>query len=910
MGQITNEILNSNKRNHIVISAAGSGKTSLLLDILVNRIKRQDINPYDEEVIVFTFTNDAADELAVRLTKIFENQQNLLNQIFIGTIHGWCNTFLQKGGTLSNTKIIDELEQSQLILRIYPILNITEAYDEANKFRKIESFIKDLELFYNENLDIDDSIIPEKVRICINNYIEFIRTQRLLDFGSLIRESILQLENLNSDRKLHVFVDEYQDVNLAQVELIKNILNLHPESTLFAVGDPRQAIYQWRGSDIRRILNYSSDFKDTETFTMKNNYRSRTGILEFANAIAKDMDFSSYVESTFEIEDMIPVRADEKISLVHETGDFPHEEIVVKRIMELSKNGVKYSDIAILMRSVIYHSEYLMELLDKYEVPYYSPNKNAGINFIQNFMGSIIRLMEFMSDDYEPANRAEKEDIEKEIDLCLEHILNYCSDIIKADIHLAVAEWHNKLTTLVGKGKDSNKYRIRYRNEAYNFRSQLFSFCEVINFIIDEDERELQEGFSAVTQIMRAIEEIYRRRFLYIRNFMRDPPIDVFLRNLKWHLNHEIERWAEIGMEISGGGNKVTISTIHAAKGLEWPVVFIPFLWANRFPLRNSGHGTSFPDKIASRYGTTLEDEKRLWYVSATRARDRLYFYSGSVGKRRNLSQFTYSNIIQSNPRSMIEIHHLNNDGLLSEIISHSSETYFNLAVSDFTLLVECPYHFYLRYVKGISVPVGEEFGAGNIIHKVIERILEEDENADYKQIINEETYLPLAEYPLERNIKNKIEKKIKLLIELGELDDVNVCEIKFKILIENMVITGIIDAIKETREGFTVIDWKSSVNDKFKNRYDNQICTYVGGLRSLGYDIIAGLIYDLNKVIDKNGNYIIEVDVSKEKTDTLLRKAQIALKSLAEETPEFNPSEVNCNICDVSKLCPNSMLP
>ena len=840
------------------------------------------------------------------MTKMLKDQQTLLNRIFVGTIHGWCNNFLQKEGILANTKIVDELEQSQLLLRIYPILSIRDAYDGANKFKKIEIFLKDLEIFYNENLDITDKLIPKKVKACIDEYIGFIQNQRLLDFGSLIKEANLQLIKKDKKKKYHVFVDEYQDVNLAQVRLIQNILSLHPESTLFAVGDPRQAIYQWRGSDIRRILNFSSDFQDTKIFKMKKNYRSKTGIVEFANAIAKNMNFSSYIDSNFEIEDISPMRTDEKISVIHETGAFSHEELIVHRIIELHKGGNQYSDIAILMRSVIYHADYLMELLDKYEIPYYSPNKNAGIIFIKNFMGSIIKLMEFMADDFEPASRLEEEEMEKDIEISLESIINYCSEVTKRDIHLAVAEWYKELTTPVGKKRVTREYRVRYRNESYNFRRQLFEFCDKINFVINGDERELQEGFSAVTQIMRAIEEIYRRRFQGVATFIRAPPIEVFLRNLKWHLNHEIERWAETGMDISGGGNNVTISTVHAAKGLEWPVVFIPFLWVNRFPVRKSGHGTSFPDEIAARYGTTREDEKRLWYVAATRARERLYFYSGSIKKRRKRSQFTYSNTILSNPRFMLETPSLNSDENLSDISSHFKESYFNINVSDFLLLIECPFHFYLRRVKGVSVPVGEEFGAGNIIHKVIERILQEGGQFDFKQIIDEEVYLPLAEYPLEKNVKNKIEEKIQSLIESGDLDNVDLTEIQFKILIENMVITGIIDAIKKTHDDIIVIDWKSSIHDIFKKRYENQICIYVGGLRSLGYDVINGLIYDLNKMIDNNETYVLEIDVSQEKIEELLKKAEIALNSLAAGTPDFNPNQISCQACDVRALCPN----
>ena len=131
---------------------------------------------------------------------------------------------------------------------------------------------------------------------------------------------------------------------------------------------------------------------------------------------------------------------------------------------------------------------------------------------------------------------------------------------------------------------------------------------------------------------MRAIEEAYRRRFSAKYN-ARSSPVDVFTNNLRWQLSKQIERWTEVGMS-TRRTDAVTISTVHAAKGLEWPVVILPFAWEDRFPRRPEGHRSSFPDNIAQRYGTSIEDERRLWYVAITRARDRLYIFTGNERKR------------------------------------------------------------------------------------------------------------------------------------------------------------------------------------------------------------------------------------------------------------------------------------
>ncbi len=897
---IAQKVINSKKQCNLVIAAAGSGKTSLLIDILVRKIRAGLVDPINDEVIVFTFTNNAAEELAVRLTKLLSDKEDFLNRIFIGTIHGWCNSYLRKNGALANTKVIDELEQYQLLIRIYPLLSLKDNYKEGIKFDKIEAFVDDLEFFYNEDLEINDGIIPKKVKESISEYIDFIKSQRLLDFGSLIREAIRQLRSRNLPKKYHLFIDEYQDVNLAQVRLFQTLLSFDKTSSLFAVGDPRQSIYQWRGGDLRRILNFSEDFTETSTFTMDVNYRSRQGIIEFANIVARDMDFSSWASSPVKITDMkvSEKRLDHGISVIHKMGNFQQEEKIVSLINELHKEGVKYSDIAILMRSVVNHSDALMNKLEQAQIPYYSPNKNAGIKFIEEFMCSTMTLMELMLNPNEPANRQEEEEIEEKVERSLRLIKQYTKKSSTSEIHNAVSLWYSELST----PRKSRKGKTYFLNEAYNFRKQFFNFCKQIGFSLDNSTAEVQEGFSAITQIMRAVEEIYRRRFRTSGAWLRAPPIEVFLRNLKWQLNHEIERWAETGMEVSDGGDRITISTVHAAKGLEWPVVLVPFLWARSFPVRNSSHGTSFPDEIAAHYGTTVEDEKRLWYVAITRARDRFYYLSGSENEEKTPSCFTYSKQL-CNSTLMAETSATLDQAKLSVVVHHAREFYLKIGVSNLLLMIDCPFQFYLRRVKGINVPVGQQFGAGNVLHKVIERLVAEP-GVDYKQVIEEEVYLPLAERYFEEQKKKVIMKRIKSLIDSGYLSGIKFGETQFKIVIRNMVIVGIIDAIRETPEGLDVIDWKSSIHESLRSRYENQIRIYTQALRLKGKDVRKGLIYNLSQLTCNPSGCTVEIDISPSKIEKLIERAEKNLNILTSCTPEATPDPIVCGACDVSSIC------
>jgi len=882
-------IVSSPSKRQLVLAAAGSGKTQLLVDVLARRIRDGRIDPSVDRVVVFTFTNNASDELVVRLSSILGSgqQRDSLNRIFVGTIHGWCNQYLVETGMLSNSKVIDELERAQLIQRVYIALGLHDLYSGRTPFERIDKFLKDLEFFYNESLHISDSIIPNNVRVAITNYLNFIGGQRLTDFGLLIREAIERLSNDdNKQASYHVYVDEYQDVNPAQVRLLQTLVGRSEESSLFAVGDPRQAIYQWRGSDLGRILEFRNDFPNSEIYGKNTNRRSRTGIVKFANIVAQNMSFPAHMS----IDDMTdaPNRRDESASVLIDNSSSPNEEAVVKQVRDLIDQGARPSDIAILLRSVLNHGPQLMAEMERQNIPFYSPNRNAGTEFVCNFMNSVICLVQYAHDPPVPGNREEEKEIENQVHNWLSRIQAYCGQKDLQRIHIAISNWHRELV------RDTS----RPRNERYNFRQQLFDFCKEVDLVIDPSQPDLQEGLSAVTQVMRAVEEAYRRRLLHGFN-ERASPYAVFVHNLGWQLNHELERWTEVGMGARKSG--VTISTIHAAKGLEWPVVIIPGAWQGRFPLKSSGHGTSFADKVAERYGTTVEDERRLWYVAITRPRDRLYVFSG--GGKHPISPFVHIDSLDRHEKTIRVGLTPFVDIPLSKIESHSRPFYLHVGVSDLLLLLECPYHFYLRRVAGVDVPVGEELGAGNIIHRVVQRTAEETPSS-IDAILDEEVYLPLGEIAHEKRMKNSIKKRVERLISSGILEGTDLTEHRFSTQIGNVVVSGIVDATRKTKENVELVDWKYSVHEEYRSRYENQLKVYAYSLRTLGMEISSAILYDLSQPTKHPTE--IEVDVSPSEGEKTMTDALKLFRDLTEKGPSTRPGKSVCVICDVSAVCPD----
>jgi DNA helicase-2/ATP-dependent DNA helicase PcrA len=877
--------------NQLIIAGAGSGKTYTLVNTVAERIRKGIIDPLanDQQITIFTFTENAAEELVVRLSQQLERDEEILNEMYVGTIHGWCNQYLDQNANLANTKILDELERTQLIQRVYGLLKLDEIYDTDSFHRQIELFENDLEIYYNENISLDSQEIPQDIKPALRRYVEFIEEQRLIDFGSLIRRAIHTIREQEDNTQYHLFVDEYQDVNPAQVELLQALTESTGSGTVFAVGDPRQAIYQWRGGDINRILEFDEDFEDVEAYTITTNRRSRPGIVNFSNSIYRDMEFSSV-----DLGDMSAheTRIDSRVSVLGDTTSQHHAEQVAEEINRLHNSGdVPYEDMAVLMRSVAssYGGE-LMDVLEEYEIPFHSPNRNSGTEFVSDVVFSIIELVEILEDTHERnfQTQQEQREVQERIQELCSTIQPYCGDVTTTDIHVAVADWFQLLT-------DGGP---EYDNEQYNFRQQFYDFCNKVEIEIRPENAALQEGFASVTQIMKSIEEVYRRRFQGRAN-VRSSPFTVFTRNLQWHLENRLERWAETGLGLQNR-DAVTVSTVHAAKGLEWPVVFVPHLTKNRFPVRNQPHATSFSDDIARRYSTRTEDEKRLWYVAATRARDRLYFYARDDDR---IGPFAYQPTLDSID-GVAEIRNQLPQNP-SEIDSPEDDPeYIHTGVSSFLLLLECPYHFHMRHSVGVNPPVGKQFGAGNVLHRTIERAVD-DEEAGLEEITREEVYLPLADYGDEIRMQNAIRSNVKNLIGSGGIEGVNFSETPFTIHIENLVVSGIVDAIQESNGQKGVVDWKSSVHEEFSQRYQSQIQLYALALRRLGTDVQTGLIADLSK--NNPTEEGISVDVSTDSTTELLREASERMQNLKQRGPYTTPSEQSCSICDISDVCPDS---
>ena len=680
-------------RNACILAAAGSGKTRTLVRLLASDLARG-IPP--ENIVCFTFTEKAAEELLARIHNLARKELPSLDihHLFVGTIHSWCLQYLTKQTNFLNYTPTDELQVNALVSRLYDFLELDKTYGRLFPLG-IESFLKDLEIFYNEHLSLGQ--VPAGIKGSIDKFIITLHSNRMITFGGMVRSTT---EYLRSKGPLpspcSLFVDEYQDVNPAQVKLIKAML---PEDgRLVVVGDDLQCIYNWRGSDVRRILDFHDDFVDTDVFRLNSNYRSRPEIVNIGNRIGEHISLRDPGKK---------MKADRPSSgaptvhwLVTDTVE-SQTAVVIDIVNNFVRAGVPRNKIAVLLRSVLGSGRPIVEGLRDSGVPVQCPILNRGGQFINEF---VIPIFDWLRHDHlEPRNEFEFAEAEVASNLLWTSVRGWLpKSFSELRFWKKLHSWHKDI--------DDGK------NSAYDIRGRFYEFTDDCAVRIAAGDSDLAVGFGIASQIIRGIEEVHRRRLIsQTRRSAR-----AVMNEAYFALVRQKDEFGE-STPIDMNQDAVLASTIHQAKGLEWPIVIMPNLLSKRFPVSPKAHGSSFPDSTAARYGTTLDDERRLFYVAATRARERLFFIDGAGAEAKRRSVFLkelaeQGDILPGNlggiPNAVWAIE--------GKDLEEKDPAPLRISLSDLLIYYECPYQFGLRRIVGVQPSVGEELGYGKSLHELI----------------------------------------------------------------------------------------------------------------------------------------------------------------------------------------------
>ncbi|MDP3994629.1 MAG: UvrD-helicase domain-containing protein [bacterium] len=549
----------------LVLAGAGSGKTRVLTYRVAYLLAEGKVMA--ENVLLLTFTNKAAGEMKERMGKLLmQAGKPAETSVKAGTFHSFCAKILRidgkEMGIPPSFLIYDTQDQKQLVKQILEKLNLsTDAFNPAAILASI-SDAKNQMLSPTQYAEFVNGEFQEVVFKVYSAYEKRIKENQALDFDdlllkatSLLKENAFILAKWQ-EKLTHVFVDEWQDTNKIQYTLIKMFVGKNKNIT--AVGDASQSIYSWRGADYRNINYLIKDFPDIKIINLEQNYRSTQNILDAANGIISQNTSHPILKLWTENP------KGQKIKIYTAKNGFDEAGYVTKEIKNLRTKEHSYSDVAVLYRTNA-QSRVLEEVFLHAGIPYVLV---GGVRFYER--KEVRDILSYLRLLVNPKDSVSKKRIEKIGKRRLEKFNNLKDELCPPSHKASKGFTLNRFTTLdlLDKVLDKTDYLSLFSRESEENLARL------------ENIKELR---SVATEF---------------------PNIDEFLENVAL---------VEAG-PIHESKNCVTLMTLHAAKGLEFPVVFIVGMEEGLFP-----HSKSLWDK------NQLEEERRLAYVGMTRAKELLY---------------------------------------------------------------------------------------------------------------------------------------------------------------------------------------------------------------------------------------------------------------------------------------------
>ena len=592
--------VNCDEGNKLVLAGAGSGKTRVLTYRVAKLIKDFNIRPSD--ILALTFTNKASREMKERIESLLRISSQGL---WFGTFHGICRRILKihwKEAELSERfTILDSQDQLRLVKRIIKTNNLDEKLYDA---KSIQSFInrkKDNGIRSNQTSEKDDEVYI----LVYKEYESILKQTFSVDFADLILktyELLLNHENILSyyvNRFKHIMVDEFQDTNLLQFKLLK-LLNNNTGS-MYAVGDDDQSIYGWRGALSKNIKNFTDQFIDVEIFKLEQNYRSTDKILKVANSLI------THNKNRLGKELWTNTSRGEQVKIFEAYNNDEESSFIVDKIKMLVRDGYKKSEIAILYRNN-FLSRRLEEELNGRGIPYII---YGGFRFFERAeikdMIAYLRIVVNPDDDAafeRTINNPPRGIGQKTIDI-IRGLAKESNLSLWKTIKLFQDKETKDITTRV---KTSLLNYIRIIEDIASDINDL-SLDEILIRIYKDSKLKTyfseQKGEESISK-QENIEELFVTAENFIRNNIDSENIvDEFLDNAALEAGDYQSKLDE---------DPVQLMTIHSAKGLEFPVVFLTGLEEGIFPNENRKSGNDF-----------LEEERRLCYVAITRAMKLLY---------------------------------------------------------------------------------------------------------------------------------------------------------------------------------------------------------------------------------------------------------------------------------------------
>ncbi len=890
-----------------LIACAGSGKTEVVARRVVHLLtpgKQDSLLP--RNIVAFTFTEKAAAELKERI--VTRARQALgdvvgLAEMFVGTIHAYCLELLKsEAPKYLKYEVLNEVQQGLFVDRNSKQSGLTTSTDlvgvALKRYRDTPHYIAALSILREAELDTAQlngcSLVDGS-----EAYRQLLDKHSYLDYSSILECAVEALTNDDglrqrlSDRIKYVIVDEYQDVNPVQEAIVWTLHELG--ARICVVGDDDQTIYQWRGSDVASILTFKDRYPRVDQIPIEENFRSSEGIVETARPFIEQN--SARLTKAMKPTGAQAFDAGDIIALSFPTPEAEAQHIVsnaqslrgVAFSEDSGERGLSWSDMAVLLRSVKANAAPITTALQQAGIPYVVTGMT---NLFGTAEAEAARQLFYFIGDRPGVTDAVVDQAWNNANIGLD------PTVLRAAVVDAAAS-KAALT-------DPNQQRFGQ----YSIQRVFLNFLEKIGIreeIVPNGRGEVVfYNLGKFSQLISDFESIH----------YHSRPVDKYDSFADFLAFRAEEAYPE-GWQDNQYANPdaVRIMTIHQAKGMQWPVVFVPALLKNRFPAKKPG-GRNVWHLIPRggvlgqpRFEGTIEDERRLFYVAMTRAQKFLHLtWAPVTGNQlfQKVSQFwndiLVSRFVKRRPADYSARRRLPPSpraGVANVVFSFSDLKYF----------FECPYQFKLRVLYGFNAPIHEALGYGKSLHdalaEVHSRAIRGDIAAESEvpALVGTHLHAPYAYPALRQQLEQSAERVLRdYLKDNRELfDKLEFSEKQVEInLGSGVTVTGRIDLVRrlDTNET-TIVDLKSSDRAQTEAVTETQLHVY-----ALGYQELTGRRPDFVEIyeLDEGRRKARTVD------DDFIADVQKGVRQAADALRQGalppDPAPNKCRNCDYCGMC------
>ena len=827
-----------------------------------------------------------------------------LAEMFVGTIHAFALELLKSEvPRYLRFELLNEVQQALFVDRHSTQSGLTTCADlqgaPLRRFRDTQRYLSALDILREADLD-EKALKNCSLLKGLEAYSALLEDRSYLDYSAILEAAVDVLTNDKAlrrrlaERVRCVIVDEYQDVNPIQEAIVWSLHELGAK--ICVVGDDDQTIYQWRGSDVGNILTFETRYPDVERIPLEENFRSSDGVVDTArNFITQNSNrLPKAMKPT-------GAQADEPGDIVALSFKSVDEEAqyIVRTITALrgvavreddSERGISWSDMAVLLRSVKANAEPITDAFD-----------GAGIPYVVIGMTNL-----FGTDEAEASRR----------------LFYFMASRAGVDEDVVEQAW-----VAADLGVDPKKLRRAIMNAAQarasltekdQKRWGLYSIQRVfLAFLEDAEIREerVPQGRGEIvfynlgkfSQLISDYETIHyhskpAEKYASFADFLQFRAEEAYPEG--WQDNQY------------ANPDAVRIMTVHQAKGMQWPVVFVPALLRNRFPAPRIGGPNVWHLLPRSgvhgqvRYEGTVEDERRLFYVAMTRSQKFLHMTWAPVAGKNNrytrASEFwdaiLVSKYVKRRPPDYTARKRLPptpRAGVANVIFSFSDLKYF----------FECPYQFKLRVLYGFNAPIHEALGYGKSLHDALAELHarsihgEVVSTTEVPHLIETHLHTPYAYPALRQQLEASAERVLANYINANRtlFDKIEFSEKQIEISLDAGVsVNGRIDLVRRIDTGeTTIVDLKSSDRAQPEEVTETQLHVY-----ALGYQELTGRrpdyveIYELDE--GKRKPRSVDDDFLSDVRVDVLRAAQ----ALRTSSLPADPAPQKCRSCDYCGMC------